>query len=102
MAVPATVNLKNLSGVYTLNKTLSDSSDKLLLMQNVGWIVRQAVYWSNVEYTITEYTGEDGKLHIDTIQVSTGGQRNDEHWVVDGDWSEKTSHIWGEVKSKFK
>ena len=98
MAVPATVTIKDLSGTYTLSKTLSDSTQALLRMQNIGFIVRQAAQYSSITITLKQYTDGQGKVHLDQVQVSTGGLRNAEERTLDGQWSEKENWIWGKVK----
>jgi len=100
MAVPSTVTIKDMSGVYVLNKTISDSVQTLLKMQGVGFIVRQAVLYSTVTVTIKQYSGDDGKVHLDQKQVSTGGITNEEFRMLDWSWSETENRIWGKVKGK--
>ena len=102
MAVPTTLTLKDLSGSYTLNKTLSDSLQPMLRMQNIGFIIRQAVQYSSITVTLKQYTDAEGKVHLDQEQVSTGGIRNTEDRVLDGEWSEKENRIWGLVKSRSR
>ncbi|KAK5124105.1 hypothetical protein LTR85_001808 [Meristemomyces frigidus] len=98
MAVPASVTVKDMSGTYTLNKTLSDSSQATLKLQNVGFIVRQAAQYSAVTVTLKQYTDDKGVVHLDQDQVSTGGVRNLEERLVNGEWGERANKIWGQVK----
>ncbi|TKA83865.1 hypothetical protein B0A55_00148 [Friedmanniomyces simplex] len=100
MAVPPTATIKDMSGVYVLNKSLSDSSQVLLKMQGVGFIVRQAVQYSTITVTIKHYTDEDGKVHLDQKQVSTGGISNEDLRVLDWSWNENKNRIWGKVKGR--
>ncbi|TKA29672.1 hypothetical protein B0A54_15847 [Friedmanniomyces endolithicus] len=69
-------------------------------MQGVGFIVRQAVLYSTVTVTIKQYSGDDGKVHLDQKQVSTGGITNEEFRMLDWSWSETENRIWGKVKGK--
>ncbi|KAK4550191.1 hypothetical protein LTR36_003158 [Oleoguttula mirabilis] len=98
MAVPASVTTKDMSGTYTLNKTLSDSSQAVLKMQNIGFIVRQAAQYSTVTATLKQYTDDRGVVHLDQDQVSTGGIRNIEERTLDGVSGERTNSIWGKVR----
>jgi len=103
MAVPDSVTIKNLSGTYLLNKQLSDSSQEVLKLQNVGFVVRQAVAWSSVTSSMDHATdNETGKVRIDTKQISTGGITNEEHWDLDGEEREAESKIWGKVKGYYR
>lgn len=98
MAVPAHVTTKDMSGTYVLNKTLSDSSQAVLKMQNIGFLVRQAAQYSTVTVTLKQYTDDQGVVHLDQDQVSTGGIRNIEERSLNGEWGERVNKIWGKVK----
>ncbi|KAF2482420.1 hypothetical protein BDY17DRAFT_251305 [Neohortaea acidophila] len=102
MAVPTEVTISNLSGTYTLNRHLSDSSQSVLKMQGVNFLVRQAVAYSTVDVTLKQYTSPDGALHLDQEQVSTGGVRNFEDRIMDWETGEKTNWIWGKVSGQSR
>lgn len=102
MAVPPSITTHNLSGTYTLNRTLSDSSNQVLKMQNVGFIIRQAVAYSTVTVTLNQYTDDAGVQHLDQDQTSTGGIKNFEDRIMDWQWTEKYNWIWGNVKGKSR
>jgi hypothetical protein len=97
-AVPDTVTTADMSGTYVINKTLSDSSNNVLKMQNVGFIVRQAVNYSTVIVTLKQYKDDDGNVHLDQTQVSIGGTKNHEARVVNGQWGEADNPIWGKIE----
>ena len=100
MAVPPEVTIHNLTGSYTINNALSDSSQQVLKMQKVGFLVRQAVAYSTVTVTMQQYTDSDGKPHLDQDQLSTGGMKNFEDRVMDWVWTEKSNWIWGKVRGR--
>ena len=116
MAVPPQITVSNLSGIYTLNSTLSDNSQQTLKMQSVSWLVRQAVQYSSIETTLKQYTttptsmspdsgipGPDGLVHhLDQYQLSTGGIRNFEDRVMDWQTTVKPNKIWGEVRGRSR
>lgn len=107
MAVPTHITTRNLSGVYTMNKQLSDSSQQTLKMQNVGWLVRQAVQYSNIEVTLKQYTtpaeGDKPEVeHLDQYQVSTGGMGNSEERIMDWQTGVIKNKIWGEVRGRSR
>ena len=91
-----------MSGSYTLSKTLSDSSQAVLKMQNVAFIIRQAVQYSTVTVTLKQYTDAQGRVHLDQEQVSTGGIKNNEERVLDGNEENKENKIWGKVKGRSR
>ena len=97
MAIPPEITTQNLSGTYLLNRTLSDSSQTVLKMQGVNFVVRSAVAYSHVTVTLSQYTDSEGKKHLDQEQLSTGGIKNFEDRIMDGAWTEKYNWIWGKV-----
>lgn len=99
MAAPASVTIKDLSGTYGLNKTLSDNSVPLLKMQGIGFIVRQAVQYGTITVTLKQYTDDKGMVHLDQDQV-TAGTHNEEERHLNWEWAETTSKIWGKVKGR--
>lgn len=102
LPVPEDVTIQNLSGVYTLNHALSDSSQSVLKMQRINFVVRQAVAYSTVDVTLKQYTTDDGAKHLDQEQLSTGGIRNFEDRVMDWVETEKYNWIWGQVNGKSR
>ena len=100
-AVPADKTARNLTGAYTLNHTLSDSSSEMLKMQNVGWLVRNAIAYSSIAVQLKQYDSPaDGKPHLDQKQTSTGGMENAEQRTMDWQWREAENRIWGPVWSR--
>ena len=100
--IPPSVTVKNLSGTYILNRTLSDSSQTVLKMQNINFLVRQAVAYSTVTVTLSQYTDSEGRKHLDQEQLTTGGIRNFEDRIMDWQWTEKYNWIWGKVNGKSR
>ncbi|KAG9993002.1 hypothetical protein KCU78_g19115, partial [Aureobasidium melanogenum] len=102
MAVPDSVSLRNLSGTYYLNKSLSDSTDATLQMQGIGWIVRQAVKFSNVTLHVKQFVDDKGLMHIDNEQITTGNIRNLEERIIDYQWREKDDRVFGKVNGRSR
>jgi len=100
-SVPPSTTVSNMTGTYTLNKSLSDSTDALLKMQGVGWVVRQAAAYSSISISMRQYTADD-KPHLDVEQTSTGGLKSTEERVLDWQWGEKDDKIWGKVRGKAR
>lgn len=102
MAAPESVTIDDLTGVYNLDKTLGDDSSNMLKMQGVGFIIRQAIAYSAVEITLKQTKDAEGITHLDSMQVSTGNQKNDEHWTMNNIETEVDNRIWGKVKGTAK
>lgn len=102
LPVPEDVTIHNLSGVYGLNHALSDSSQAVLKMQRVNWMVRQAVAYSALDVTLKQYVNEEGRHCLDQEQLSTGGVKNFEDRVMDWEPTVKHNWIWGEVNGRSR
>lgn len=102
MAVPTTVTVKDLTGKYSMNKTISDSSATTLKIQSVGFIVRQTVQYSPITIELKQYTDDAGTIHLDQVQTVVGGITSDEERTIDGVLREKDNPIWGKVKGTTK
>lgn len=102
MAVPPEITISNLTGIYTLNRHLSDNSQGVLKMQGVNYFVRQAAAYSTVDVTLKQYTCDEGLKHLDQEQLSTGGIRNFEDRVMDWEQGEKDNWIWGKVNGQSR
>lgn len=102
MSIPSEITTRNLTGIYTLNRHLSDSSQTVLKMQNIGWVIRQAVAYSTVTVTLQQYTDSEGQNHLDQEQLSTGGIKNFEDRIMDWETTDKENWIWGKVKGRSR
>jgi len=103
MAVPNELSILNISGVFVLNKTLSDKTmDKILELQGVSWWTRKAISYATITLYIKHYK-EDDQEHIDIDQTLTGGiPGTSEKRILD--WTERPNedHIFGAVIGKSR
>jgi len=104
MAAPATANIKNLNGVWIMNKTESDPTDPILQLQGIGWIIRKAIGLMTVTLIVRQSTEEDGGESILIQQPGTAGIEGTEekrHIPADNDkeYRDHQDHIFGTVKS---
>jgi len=102
MAAPRDVTLEDLNGKWTLNKNLSSTSDPLLALQGLNWVIRKAIGVTTITLDINEYC-EDGVLRIDIEQsTSSGMPGTTEKRVLD--WSEQNQadHIFGKCKAQTR
>lgn len=97
MACPLEINMHNLIGSFDMNKKIGDNTAPVLKMQGLSWIVRQAVSYSAIQVNLKQYTDDDGVVHIDQEQVSTGGVKQTELRVLNGEWAERDVDYWGFV-----
>ncbi|KDR78778.1 hypothetical protein GALMADRAFT_244322 [Galerina marginata CBS 339.88] len=104
MAVPADLTVLDISGKYTMNKTLSDQrTDTILQLQGVGWLKRTAISMGTLTISIKHYKDDDGVEHIDIDQVLTGGIPGTSEtrtlW-----WKERENedHVFGHVIGKSR
>ncbi|KAI1437638.1 hypothetical protein GGR50DRAFT_692153 [Xylaria sp. CBS 124048] len=58
MAAPASKTIADLSGKWTLNKSLSDSTDPALTLQGVSWLIRKGIGAATIAITVKEYVEE--------------------------------------------
>ncbi|KAJ7596885.1 hypothetical protein C8J56DRAFT_918572 [Mycena floridula] len=100
MAVPPEFTILNISGTFTMNKTLSDfdKADTILSLQGVGWFKRQAIRRATVTLMIKHYKDDAGVEHIDIDQTLTGGiPGTREERQLDGQMRNKDDSLFGPV-----
>ncbi|KAK7064351.1 isocitrate lyase [Favolaschia claudopus] len=73
MAVPESVSIRDLSGKFVMNKSLSGETDRLLMLQGIGWIKRKIIATATVTLAIKHYKDDAGVEKIDIDQTLTGG-----------------------------
>jgi len=102
MAAPSDVTIKDLSGAWVLNKTLSDDTDAVLALQGIGWLTRKAISIATITLHIKQYNDKDGATHIDIEQVATGGIRTTELRTLD--WVERShkDSVFGSLTGKSR
>ncbi|KAJ5391444.1 hypothetical protein N7509_006934 [Penicillium cosmopolitanum] len=105
MAAPADITVKNLSGQWVMDATLSNPTDPILSLQGVGWFLRKALPYATVTLHVHEYADSaDSKVyHIDVDQVITGGiTGTKEARTLDWTSREHTDNIFGAVSGKSR
>ncbi|KAI9802206.1 MAG: hypothetical protein M1825_002927 [Sarcosagium campestre] len=107
MAAPEDVNIKDLNGQWSMNKTLSDDSDPLLALQGISWFTRKIIQMSSVTLDVTQTldpaASEDGFIHISIVQTLSGGLAGTtENRVLDWTAREHEDHIFGKVSGRSR
>lgn len=103
MAAPASVTIKDLSGTFYMNKTLSDDPDAVLTLQGVSWITRSVLSLATVYLDVKQYKDDTGVVHIDIVQTVTGGlQGTTELRTLDWAKREHEDHIFGKLHGQTR
>nr|GAT44069.1 predicted protein [Mycena chlorophos] len=103
MAVPQEFQSLDITGKFTMNKTLSGETDSILALQGVGWIKRKAIQLGTITLYIKHYKDENNEERIDIDQTITGGipgTREERHLT----WTERShnDHLFGYVVGKSR
>ncbi|PLN79502.1 hypothetical protein BDW42DRAFT_172644 [Aspergillus taichungensis] len=76
------VSILQLTGVWVLDKSLSDDMDPLVKLQSLSWILRQVLKHITITFTITESatttpatkdSTPSSSLQVDILHTATGG-----------------------------
>ncbi|KAF7932394.1 hypothetical protein BELL_0687g00070 [Botrytis elliptica] len=103
MAAGPEVSLKDLTGNWVMNKTLSDDTDPVLALQGIGWWTRKAISLATVTLHVKQYIDENQIPHIDIDQTATGGLKGTSEYRV-LDWSVRTheDHLFGKIAAQSR
>ncbi|KAJ5125498.1 hypothetical protein N7448_004818 [Penicillium atrosanguineum] len=105
MAAPATTTIKNLTGQWQMDTTLSDPTDSILSLQGMSWFLRKALPYATVTLHVKEYAEEANPLvyHIDVDQVITGGiNGTQERRQLDWEQRDHTDNIFGTLHGRSR
>ncbi|UKZ73144.1 hypothetical protein TrVFT333_000785 [Trichoderma virens FT-333] len=110
MAAPASKTTKDLNGNWTMNKTLSDSSDPVLSLQGVGFLTRKAIGLATVTLEIKQYEGPpkppntatDVVTHIDIVQSASKLSSTEEKRCFDNFPRTHTDWLFGTVEGRSR
>ncbi|KAJ7186803.1 hypothetical protein C8R46DRAFT_935945 [Mycena filopes] len=105
MALPENYTMLDISGKYTLNKSLSDTdaSDKIMEHQGVGFLKRKAVNALSGEVVIKHYKDAEGIEHIE-MEPKVPGKSDHKGETRVLTWTEKTiDHpLFGKIIAKSR
>ncbi|KAJ6526720.1 hypothetical protein B0H19DRAFT_1335392 [Mycena capillaripes] len=91
MAVPATFTSADFSGKFTMNSSMSDSTDGILEHQGIGWIKRKAINAMTVTITLKHFKDATGVEHIEVSQAIGKGSSSEKTEERILDWKEKAN-----------
>ncbi|KAL7942246.1 hypothetical protein V8C42DRAFT_348105 [Trichoderma barbatum] len=110
MAAPSNKTTKDLNGHWTMNKTLSDSSEPVLALQGVGFLTRKAIGLATVTLAVTQYEGPpkppntatDIVTHIDIVQSASKLSSTQENRCFDSFTRGHTDWLFGTVEGSSR
>ncbi|KNG90406.1 hypothetical protein ANOM_001040 [Aspergillus nomiae NRRL 13137] len=105
MAAPADITIKDLSGEWTMDKTLSNPTEPILALQGMGWMKRKALNIATVTLSVHQHADEkDPKvLHVKIEQTVTGGiPGTTEYRITDWEGREHEDHVFGNVRGQSR
>lgn len=103
MAAPDSCTTLNLSGQFVMNKSQSDSTDRVLMLQGVGWIKRSAIALATITLHVKHFKDDNQTEHIDIDQTLTGGiPGTSENRTLDWIERHKEDDLFGHVVSKTR
>jgi len=102
MAAPPEVTTLDLSGIFVMNKTLSDETYHILELQNVSWAKRNLIYYSTITLYAKHYKDDDGVEHVDIDQTLSGIPASSENRTLDWTVREKEDPTFGHVVSQTR
>ncbi|KAF8917693.1 hypothetical protein CPB85DRAFT_179349 [Mucidula mucida] len=103
MSVPEGFSILDITGTFTMNKTLSDDTDEVLRLQGVGWAKRRVISYATITLYIKHYKDDEGIEHVDIDQKLTGGipGTTENRTLI---WKERHNedHLFGPVIGKSR
>lgn len=90
------------------NKTLSDSSEPVLALQGVSYLVRKSIGFASISLDINQYTAPpkppneatDLYTHIDITQSASGLSSTQENRCLDNTFRDHSDWLFGSVKGR--
>ncbi|KAL7276179.1 hypothetical protein RUND412_000830 [Rhizina undulata] len=103
MAAPKEITTLDLTGQWTMNKTLSEDITEVLTLQNIGWFMRKAIQLATITLHVKHYKDDAGVEHIDIDQTLTGGVKGTTE-LRELDWTDRDheDHIFGKTIGKSR
>ncbi|KAF9774295.1 hypothetical protein IL306_007724 [Fusarium sp. DS 682] len=110
MAAPAEKTITDLSGKWLLNKSLSDSSDPILSLQGIGYLIRKGISLASITVDINQYqappkppnTSTDVFTHVDITQTASGLSSTQENRCLDFNNREHSDWLFGNVRGRSR
>ncbi|KAH6604699.1 hypothetical protein Trco_006406 [Trichoderma cornu-damae] len=111
MAAPSSKTTKDLNGRWTMNKTLSDSSEPVLALQGIGFVTRKAIGLATITLEVKQYQGPPKPpnaatdiivTHIDIVQSASRLSSTQENRCFDDYPRDHTDWLFGSVTGRSR
>ncbi|KAL1869313.1 hypothetical protein VTK73DRAFT_3180 [Phialemonium thermophilum] len=111
MAAPPSKTIKDLSGKWVMNKSLSSDTDPALALQGVSWLTRKAVGLASITLHVKQYVGppsppsdsNEPATHVEIEQTGSGGFKGTtEKRCLDDTWREHSDWLFGHVRGRSR
>ncbi|KAF5337824.1 hypothetical protein D9758_015713 [Tetrapyrgos nigripes] len=73
MAAPSDFTMDNISGKFSMNKSISDSCDEMWKLQGSSWMARKAAGFAGVTFLFDRHTDSTNVENLDITPIITGG-----------------------------
>ncbi|KAI1460471.1 hypothetical protein F4805DRAFT_417618 [Annulohypoxylon moriforme] len=85
MAAPGAITLRNLSGVWGVNRALSDNPEPCYKLQGMPWVLRKFLSHLTITNRVSQTTDERGCTRIKISSTMSGGFDFDiDPYILDG------------------
>jgi len=102
MAAPSNVTIKDLSGKWTMNKKISDDSEKVLSFQKVGFATRKLIGNATITLHVQQYVDDNGITHIDIEQSAIGLKGTTEKRELNWEESSHSDYVFGKLDGRSR
>ncbi|KAH7121557.1 hypothetical protein EDB81DRAFT_700459 [Dactylonectria macrodidyma] len=110
MAAPASKTIEDLNGRWTVNKSLSDSIDPVLVLQGISFLTRSAIRMANVTCNLKQYTGHpeppttaEGEVtYLESIQTASGLKGSKDVRCLDNRPRDQTDWLYGTTANQSR
>ncbi|KAK2755699.1 hypothetical protein FQN54_005849 [Arachnomyces sp. PD_36] len=98
--------IRDLQGVWTMEKTLSTELDPIFKLQGIGWFIRRALALATINLHVSGSTKIDPQtsrlmMNIDIAQKATGGLAGTtEKRTLDREWRNHQDYLFGSLKHR--
>ena len=100
MSAPSSKTLKNLSGTWKLNKSLSADVSSILALQGTSSLVYKAIGSASVKLTISQPNENEYSVKQTATAAAIPGTT--EQYVLDNEWRANKDPFFGEVKGRSR
>lgn len=102
ISAPTEITVRNQSGLWTMNRELSDPTDEIMKLQKISWVLRKAIGFSSLTVKTVQWIDEAGVTKLSLTTTTTGGFGSEEIWQVDGVERDNASKVFGQLRARLR